>query len=404
MKKYLRHIKKNRSSRWALNLILIWVLISLGADFIANEKPVFIKVDGKSSFPIFKDYIHYLAGRQYVFDTRLIEKAQKVIRTPIPYSYNTVDLNNANFKSPFEKQNLESIRFRHWLGTDQIGRDVLAGLVHGARIAAIVGIFSMVIAGGLGLLFGLVAGYFGNRDLRMPVFYGIVLAILSCILMYLGYINWIDFKAQGKSYLGIGIIFLIIFILGLVVFLGLRKLRDIPGLRSLSFPLDSTIMKTIELLRSIPRLFILLALLPLFQRASLINIFIILGLISWPSIAQLIRAEVLKVREQPYIQSCKVLGIQPMRIIFHHVLPNSLGPFWVVLAFGVAGSIIAESSLSFLGIGIPIDQVSWGSMLNEARGHFSAWWLALFPGSALFFIILSFNIIGDRLREIPIFS
>lgn len=404
MKKYIAHIRNNRYSRWSLNLILTWAIISLGVDFIANEKPIYIKVDGKSSMPVLKEYAYFITGRQYAFDTRQIDEAQFVIRAPIPYSYNTIDLNNANFKSPFEIQNVKSLRFRHWLGTDQIGRDVLAGLLHGARIAAIVGIFSMVIAGVLGLLFGLLAGYFGNHNFRLPIIYGIALAIIGCFLLYMGYYKWIDFQAEGRSYFGIWIGLFYFFILGIIVFFGVRKLRDLPGLKSLPLPIDSAVMKSIEILRSIPRLFILLALLPLFQRASLFNIFIILGLISWPSIAQLIRAEVLKVREQPYIQSCIVLGISPMKIIFNHVLPNCLGPFWVILAFGVAGSIIAESSLSFLGIGIPIDQVSWGSMLNEARAHFSAWWLALFPGLALFFIILAFNIIGDRLREIPISS
>ena len=145
---------------------------------------------------------------------------------------------------------------------------------------------------------------------------------------------------------------------------------------------------------------VLLALLAIIAKPSIQSLILILAFLIWPTVARFSRAEMLKIREEDYIHSGKVLGLSDLRIIFKHALPNALAPIMVVVAFGISGAILLEATLSFLGLGLAFDEVSWGSLLSEARKNFKAWWLALFPGIAIFLTIASFNIIGDRIQTI----
>jgi peptide/nickel transport system permease protein len=126
---------------------------------------------------------------------------------------------------------------------------------------------------------------------------------------------------------------------------------------------------------------------------------IIIGLTSWTGIARFTRAEFLRLRELEFIHAAKVLGFSDWRIIFKHALPNGLAPIFVSIAFGVASAILAESSLSFLGIGVPEDIVTWGSLLSIGKEEFDAWWLVVFPGFAIFITIMIYNLIGEGLRD-----
>jgi peptide/nickel transport system permease protein len=126
---------------------------------------------------------------------------------------------------------------------------------------------------------------------------------------------------------------------------------------------------------------------------------IIIGLLSWTGIAQFVRAELLRIRRQEYIEAAQALGFSDRRILFRHALPNALTPVLITVAFGIAGAVLLESFLSFLGIGLAAESVTWGTMLNLARYQFNAWWLAVFPGLAIFFTVTLFNLIGERLTE-----
>ena len=107
----------------------------------------------------------------------------------------------------------------------------------------------------------------------------------------------------------------------------------------------------------------------------------------------------LQIRSLEYIQAAKVLGASPMRSLWRHALPNALGPVYVALSFGIAGAILVEASLSFLGIGMPADAASWGKLLRFARSTSSAWWLAVFPGMAIFLMVTIFNLLGEAVSE-----
>ncbi len=164
-------------------------------------------------------------------------------------------------------------------------------------------------------------------------------------------------------------------------------------------PADLLIMRLIEIMNSIPALLLLLSVVALFQKPSIFNIMGIIGLIGWTSIARFIRAELLRIRNLEYIQASRALGFREAYIILRHALPNALGPVLIAVAFGIANAVLIEAFLSFLGIGLPADMVTWGTMLNEARNAFEAWWIALFPGLAIFITVTLFNLIGEGLTD-----
>ena len=133
---------------------------------------------------------------------------------------------------------------------------------------------------------------------------------------------------------------------------------------------------------------------------SIYNIMIAIGLTAWPGIARLTRGEFLRCRANDYVPAARVMGVPTYRIIFRHILPNAVAPVLVSASFGIAGAILVESGLSFLGFGVPPPQPSWGAMLSSARSYIDyAWWLALFPGLAIFFSITVYNLIGEGLRD-----
>jgi peptide/nickel transport system permease protein len=214
----------------------------------------------------------------------------------------------------------------HRLGTDDLGRDVLSRVIHGARVSLTVGFTATAIALLIGSFLGALAGYYG------------------------GAVDWI-------------------------------------------------VSRLIEVVLCFPFLLLVLAIVALF-RPSFITIMIALGLTSWTTEARFIRGEFLRIREMEFAQAARASGARDSRIIFRHLLPNALAPVLVSASFGVAAAILTESALSFLGMGVPPPTASWGNMLYSAEQYLEyAWWLALFPGVAIFVTVAAFNIVGDRIRD-----
>ncbi|HKO58636.1 MAG TPA: ABC transporter permease [Thermoanaerobaculia bacterium] len=214
----------------------------------------------------------------------------------------------------------------HRLGTDDLGRDVLARMIHGARISLTVGYSATALALIIGSLLGALAGYYG------------------------GAVDWV-------------------------------------------------VSRLIEVVLCFPFLFLVLGIVALF-RPSLWTIMIALGLTTWTSEARFVRGEFLRLRGLEFAQAARASGARDRRIIFRHLLPNALAPVLVSASFGVAGAIVTESALSFLGFGLPPPTASWGSILSTAQQYIDyAWWLVVFPGVAIFTTVAAFNIIGDRFRD-----
>ena len=214
----------------------------------------------------------------------------------------------------------------HPLGTDTLGRDVLSRLVYGARASLTVGFATVLIAGVVGVVLGVLGGYYGGW--------------LDDILMRIGDVQ-------------------------------------------LAFPV---------LLLGVALLAVL--------GAGLGNLILVLALSGWITYARMVRGETLSLRQRDFVEAARALGARDSHVMWRHVLPNVWAPIVVVATFSVARMIIAEASLSFLGLGIPAPAPSWGAMLDEGRNYITTgWWLALFPGLAIMLVVLGINLVGDWLRD-----
>jgi peptide/nickel transport system permease protein len=162
---------------------------------------------------------------------------------------------------------------------------------------------------------------------------------------------------------------------------------------------DFVISRFIELGLTFPTFFLILVVMGLMERTSLLAIMVVLGLTRWSDVARLVRAEALRLRELDFVLAARAMGAGPLRILSWHVVPNLLGPVLVYAGFGVAGAILTESALSFLGFGAPPPTASWGEVLSQAMEHPDAWWLTICPGVLLFVTITSLNLVGEALRD-----
>ncbi|HEV8676436.1 MAG TPA: ABC transporter permease [Methylomirabilota bacterium] len=247
-------------------------------------------------------------------------------------------------KQPFARPNREAVPAAslprlgvYLLGTDELGRDVFARMLEGGFVSLSVGFVAVGIAVGVGLVLGGIAGYY------------------------------------GRSRIGIG------------------------RLRLLS--VDALLTSLIDVMLSFPSFFLILTVVAVLK-PSIWNIMVVIGLTSWEGTARLVRAEVLSLREQEFIHAAQAVGAPGPRVIWRHLVPNSVAPVLVSATLGVAGAILTESSLSFLGFGVPPPAATWGNILSDGKRYiFDAPWLTVIPGTAILVVVLAFNLFGEGLRE-----
>jgi len=163
--------------------------------------------------------------------------------------------------------------------------------------------------------------------------------------------------------------------------------------------IDSLLMRFVDTMLCFPSFFLILAVVAL-MGPSIFNIMVVIGVTSWMGTSRFVRAEFLSLRERDFTQAAMALGVKDSRIIFRHILPNALAPVFVTATLKVASAILIEAGLSFLGFGVQPPAPSWGNILTEGRTYiFDAWWLTVFPGLAILITVLSFNLLGEGLRD-----
>lgn len=239
---------------------------------------------------------------------------------------------SASFLSPYDPGQtnvalkLKPPSLQHFLGTDQLGRDVFSRMLFGSRVSLSVGFVAVAISICIGILVGAIAGY---------------------------YSGW----------------------------------------------MDSLLMRFVDIMLCFPSFFLILTVVALLG-PSLFKVMVVIGITSWMGTSRFVRAEFLSLRERDFTQAAKALGVKDYRIIFRHILPNALAPVFVTATLDVATAILVEAGLSFLGFGVQPPASSWGNILTEGRTYiFDAWWLTVFPGLAILLTVLSFNLLGEGLRD-----
>ncbi len=273
----------------------------------------------------------------------------------------------------------------HWLGTDRLFRDELARLAIGARISLVIAFAATLIATVLGALVGVIAGYFeGSGGLKVPM---VTLAGLAVSVA-------VTIAGHSNFALAIGAASLLA---------GYAALRFAAGSRaaaSLRVNADTALMRLVDVGLSFPFLLLVMALGAALDRTSVATILLTLGLTGWLGTARVVRARTLQVRALDFVVASRALGQSTWRILLGHILPNVAGPLIVISTASVAQMILAESVLSYLGVGISPPTPTWGHMLFEGQDlYLTAPWMLAAPAGAIVTAVFGFNLVGEGLRD-----
>ena len=283
----------------------------------------------------------------------------------------------------------------HFLGTDLLGRDVLKGLISGCKVS----VFVMILATFFSLLFAIlisiVTSYVGDESFHLHVWQIAVLGLIFFLSVYYIFIAFIP--AEPSFTLIIEKVLLLVFILIATLYWFSRM--DIPNEKKIRIPLDTFGLKLFELYTSIPSLIVLLLFVGLSPKRGVVSLSFIMGLLLWPGLYRYLRIEIIRGKSLESFHALRNLGFAHFRVLFVHLLPSALIAILTPIIFLMTNVVIAESSLSFLGLGISDDIISWGKILAQARMRIDAWWLAVFPGLLIFFTLYSLNFIAKRLES-----
>ncbi|HQY62996.1 MAG TPA: ABC transporter permease [Polyangiaceae bacterium] len=275
-----------------------------------------------------------------------------------------------------------------WLGADRLYRDQLTRLALGGRTSLWIGLASTALATSVGALVGVLAGYYeGARGARLPwLVVGGLVALLGLTVFGPPVVTTKVFAHHG--------------VLPLVGLAGLAALGRAFLRAGPEISLDAALMRSVDIGLAFPFLLLVMALASVFERTSATTILLTLGFTGWLGIARIVRAKTIQVRNQEYVTAARALGQSTPRILWLHVLPNVAGPIVVLATLSVAQMIVAESVMSYLGVGLSPPTATWGYMLFEGQEVYAtAPWLLAAPFAAILACVLGFNLLGDGLRD-----
>jgi peptide/nickel transport system permease protein len=352
-----RIFKKNRMALWGLVIFVLFFIVAVSGLLLTT-------------------------GDNPVLDPAQVRLSEKLLRPFAPVDTEMV--------KPDERPLLGI----YLLGTDDLGRDIFARMMQGAWVSLTVGFVAVGISVLIGIVLGGMAGYYGTLKIKfMDV---LCLVAISSSLIFLA-------SGQGGLAITSFLIAMIFLLFSLVYyFLSARGRINLNNFNFLffdTFSIDTLVMRFVDIMLCFPSFFLILTIVAVLP-ASIYNIMIVIGLTSWMGTTRFVRAEFLSLREQDFVSAAKVMGIRDLSIIFRHMIPNSIAPVLVSATIGIAGAILAEAALSFLGFGVPPPHATWGNILSDGKSFlFDAPWLTYIPGLSILIIVLSFNLFGEGLRD-----
>jgi microcin C transport system permease protein len=319
--------KRNRLGYSSLVLFCGMVVLSLMAEVLSTDRPLIVRYQGQTYFPVLRDYSEQTFGGDFPTPTdyldpfireRITTGSNWAIYAPNPYGPKTL---NYFAKSPSPAAPTRD----NWFGTDDRGRDLLAQLIYGFRVSVLFGLALTAIGTVLGIMAGAVQGYFA-----------------------------------GKT--------------------------------------DLAFQRFMEIWGSMPELYLLIIFSAIFA-PSVALLLILLSLFGWMSLADYVRAEFLRNRQMDYVRAARALGVGNGRIMWRHILPNSMTPVVTFLPFRMSAAILALTSLDFLGLGVPPGTPSLGELLSQGKNSIDAWWISLSTFAVLVMTLLLLTFMGDALRD-----
>jgi len=322
-----RRFRRNRLGFWSLVLFTAMVVLSLFAEVLCTDKPLIVRYEGQTYFPVLRDYSEKTFGGDFetpadyldpYIRERITQGGNWAVYAPNPYGPRTLNY-FATLPNP-ARPSAENV-----FGTDDRGRDLLAQLVYGFRVSVLFALALTFIGVVLGILTGAVQGYFG-----------------------------------GKT--------------------------------------DLAFQRFIEIWGSMPELYLLIIFSAVFA-PSVALLLILLSLFGWMGLSDYVRAEFLRNRQMDYVRAARALGVGNLRIMWRHILPNSMTPVVTFLPFRMSAAILALTSLDFLGLGVPAGTPSLGELLNQGKANLDAWWISISTFGVLVVTLMLLTFMGDALRD-----
>jgi len=286
-----------------------------------------------------------------------------------------------------------------WLGTDHLGRDVLAALMYGVQMAFFIGLGATILSLLIGVLLGFVAGWYENNGWRLSRTTGYMYMVATLLWIPITAFTWQN--TQGTDF-WIGVfgwlsISLLLFI-G-VYFLNKRE-NNIPiATKKIYFPWDNAINQLVTFMGSVPMLILIMILTSFFWQQTPLRLILVIGLLRWPAIARYTRAEVLKLKNKPYVLLANNRYASKWRLWWREFRPHLYTPLLGFMAYSIASTVSMETSLSFLGLGLRAETPTWGALIGSSLYYSYAWWIYTFPIALLAFLLISLHMAGDDMLK-----